>query len=227
MAFKLNRPDGSVAIDANYFNLGLRQSGSLVLSNTPNPNVPASKNGSITVSTDQAIIAYRASHPTALVVGKVSGGQTTFTFLGVNANGNISVDWWLFDLPEYAMSFSSAGKMIARRPQDGRVAFDSRKKYLKVLDFFAGVSGDLQKSYAKLPAVVMVNRAWGMSAQTMPGAQNQVQVINQSSMSWVGADRSIVVGGRQTLVAWQPSGSPTYAYSGGTPQYMIVDVENY
>ena len=138
----IRRPNQTVAIDANYFNLALRQKGNLVLSEVPNPSVPNTKQGSFTIAAAESMVAYRSTDPVALVLSKTQGGNVTYTFTGISG-GNPSVDWWVFDLPEYGQMFASGGKFIVRKPGSGQKVFDSRMKYLKVQDFFENVnSGD-------------------------------------------------------------------------------------
>lgn len=222
--FRLRRANQTVAIDSNYFNLALRQKGTLVLSNAPNPSVPNTKQGTIAVNGNESFIAYRCSEPVAMVLAKAQNGVVEYTFTGISA-GNIGIDWYLFDLPEYGQAFASAGKFIVRRPSDARVVFDSRMKYLKVLDFFENVnSGDQYRDYGRYPAIVMVNRAWGHSASRM--SDNRVMVQISSSMAWVSGNR-VYYGGRQIAVGFQAAGAPTFSYSGGKPQYMVIDVQDY
>jgi hypothetical protein len=224
--FKLNRPDGSVAIDSNYFNLALRQKGSLVLSNVPNSSTPSFKNGAMAVAGDQCIIAYRSSHPVVVFTGRRNGNILEFTFGGMSNNGNINVDWWLFDLPQYALQYASGGKMIVRRPSDGVTVFDSRNKYLKVMDFVSPDSTVAQRrSYGKLPAVVMSNYSWSSVAVSI-NAGNQTMVRMEAFMARAEGN-DIVYGGEITSMDIRDSQHPKWAYSGGKPDLLIVDVQDY
>lgn len=224
----IRRNNATVAIDSNYFNLGLRQKGTLIASEVPNQEAPATKRGEITLNSDQGMIAYRASHPAALILARPNGnGTTTYTFFGVNANGNVTIDWWLFDLPEYSMQFAGA-KFIIRRPVDGRIAFDSRNKYMKTLEFFRNTANEtLTKQYDKYPAVIMVNRAWANTARAMPGAQNQVLNEIRSSCCWVGSGNLLNFGSMTTFYKFNSSTAPQFSYNGGAPYFMVIDVANY
>lgn len=218
--FAVNRPDGTVAIDSNYHNLALRQKGRLVISNQPNGNTPHFRSGTLVVPGDQAIIAYRADAPAAMYRGFRSGGNYQYTFAGVK-NAPINLDWWLFDLPQYALQFVSGGKMIVRRPTDGAVVFDSRNKYLKVMDF---VVGDSRKSYPKLPATVMVNRAWVDSSNTSPIGPG----VSQRGSSMLQAlGNEIIASNLNTEVFPTDSSALTYYYSGGYAVHLVVDVQDY
>ncbi len=224
--FKLNRPDGSVAIDSSYFNLALRQRGSLELSSIPNPGTPGFKSGGMTLAGDQPILAYRSSQPVVMFTAKKNGGMLDFSFGGINQNGNISIDWWLFDLPQYAMQYASGGRMIVRRPTDGATVFDSRNKYLKVMDFVSPESIAAQRrSYAKLPAVVMSNYSWG-SVSVGVNAGNQTMVRAEAFMARADGN-DIVYGGETTSMEIYNSQHPKWAYSGGKPDLLIIDVQDY
>ena len=224
--FKLNRPNGTVAIDANYFNLALRQKGSLVLSNVPNASTPAFKNGGITVAGDQAIIAFRSDRPCALFEARRNGGTYSYVFAGQNANGNINVDWWLFDLPQYALQFATSGKMIVRRPGDGAVVFDSRNKYMKLLDFVQYASQVYARnSYPKTPAIIMNNRAWSQTAAAINGGNNTL-VQMTSSMAYTEGN-AVLFGGEITSLSIQDSQAPKFSYSGGKADFLVIDVQDY
>ncbi|AIR90764.1 hypothetical protein [Pseudomonas cremoricolorata] len=217
--FRVCRPDGSVAIDADYFNLALRAKGSLSLASGGEQSLWW---GTLSVQGDQAIIAYRAEHPVAVNRGVRKEGRFEYLFQGIHSSGPIAVDWWLFDLPQYAQHFATAGKMLIRRPSDQQLVFDSRNKYLKVMDFVqeaAPEKAPRRTLYANLPAVIMVNRAWEIKA-------NQVVQSTLSSMLWVNggevfSQHRVTSSRRAGPYDWQK-----YIY-GGNACHMVIDVENY
>lgn len=225
--FKISRPDGSIAIDASYANLALRQKGTIVLDEIPNPSTPAFKGKTLSLNGDQAIIAYRSTSPVAIYSGIKQGGVFSYIFRGMNNNEPISVDWFLFDLPQYGLMYSVGGKLIVRRPGDGAVMFDSRMKYLKVQEFFMesdGAQSDVRRSYSKSPAVVMVNRAWFQSGQF--SLYNHGVVASGSSMARIEGNQTVT--GGKTTIAYPvpPSQEQSYYRTGGYPAYIVVDVEN-
>ncbi|MGE8045134.1 hypothetical protein ACQKO6_13095 [Pseudomonas monteilii] len=226
--FKLNRSDGSVAIDANYSNLALRQKGSVVLNQVKNQTNPGVKSADVVVASDQSIIAYRSNYPCVLMYANRSGGTISYGFSGTQTESQMGapliVDWWLFDLPSYGLQYASGGKLIVRNPNNGQTVFDSRNKYLKIMDFVTSASG--RRSYGKTPAVIVVNRAWSRSAQIMAGGQFVLEQIQTSMANTEGND--VVFSGQNLLwVAHPGSDWPTFGYSGGSPIYMIVDVQDY
>lgn len=221
--FRANRPDGSIAIDSSYFNLALRQKGSLLLDETPNPSLPAFRGKTLVVAGDQSIIAYRSASPVALYSGLKQGNTFSYVFRGMNNNGPIWIDWFLFDLPAYGLRYPAGGKMIVRRPSDGAVVFDSQMMYMKVQDFFS--SNDGVRDYPYLPAVVMVNRAWYRAASYSP---YYVGVYRAGgSMARVEGNRVITESTVEAAYPLDPSQEESYSWHGGYPAYLVVDVANF
>lgn len=220
--FRVNRPDGSVAIDSSYFNLALRQKGSILLDETPNKNLPAFKGKTLVVGGDQCIIAYRSAQPVAVYSGLKQGNTFSYVFRGMNNNGPIWVEWYLFDLPGYGLQYTAGGKMIVRRPADGAVVFDSRMMYMKVQDFFSKT--DLTRDYPYYPAVVMVNRAWYTRAQYSPYFVGVYQA--GGTMARVEGNKVLIRTEVEAAYPLDPSDEQSYAWSGGYPAYLVLDVQN-
>lgn len=227
MGFKLRRENSTIAIDGDYFNLALRQKGSVAVTKKGDLYVPY---GDVTVAADQPLIAYRSTFAAALATATRSGGNVTFRFYGMGqgqATGEGTLEWWLFDLPEYGQTYDTRGKLITRRQSDGRVSFDSRKKYLKVMDFFSHANNsDTPRDYPRTPGVVTINRAWATSQRQMvspPGTLRE----GLSSAVWTQGNR-VWTGSRNTFYSLSPSSpsSPSFNYNGGTPQTMVVDLTN-
>lgn len=224
--FKLNRPDGSIAIDSNYFNLALREKGSAVIANQPNPNTPGFRNLYMTLGGDQAIIAYRSASPVAMYQARKLGGAIEYVFCGMSEHQPITLDWWVFDLPQYAQQFANSGKMIVRRPTDGAVVFDSRNKYMKIMDFIHPENtAEQRRSYPKLPAVIMTNRYWSDIAQPI-NAGNSTLLQSQTYMARTEGN-DVVTGGQITSLSIAGSDNPKFAYAGGSPEFLVVDVQDY
>ncbi len=220
--FAINRPDGSIAIDSNYYNLALRQKGRLMLTSQPSGNTPHFRSETMTLAGDQAIIAFRAPKPVAMYRSFKTGNSFQFTFAGQSGDP-IPVDWWLFDLPQYGISNQSGGKLIVRRPQDGTIAFDSRMSYLKVMDFVQPTGPD-RRSYAKLPATVMVNRNWVDSSNTSPIGPG----VRQKGSGMVWTEGNDVVYQFQTTELYPTdSSAANYSYAGGKAVHLVVDVQDY
>lgn len=229
--FRLRRENQTVAIDTDYFNLALRQSGTVRTSPTGSTN-PYVRQVTFTAGGDQPIVAIRSAYPVCITFSKVNGdGTVTYTLWGfATGDFDFDVQFWIFDLPKYGQMFTSGAKMIARNPGNGEVVFDSRMKYLKVQDFFVGSSStstqDETRNYGKYPAVVLVNRAWASIKQQM--TQGTTRVEELTSAVWTDGN-SVKLGSRNIYYMIGPSspGERYYAYSGGNRQVMVVDIENY
>ncbi|ONN70642.1 hypothetical protein [Pseudomonas oryzihabitans] len=222
--FKIHRPNGSVAIDANYFNLALRQSGTHRMTFMEQNTV---RRVVFTLATDQAIIAFRSPYPTFLLNARVGNGQTTFYWGSVSPEDH-DLSWWLFDLPQYGQKFASGGKLIVRRPQDGQVAFDSRMKYLKVMDFYrpGNTAQEETRNYGRTPAVVQVNRAWAQIVQPMQQFQTREETLSSAVWTSGNSVKDKAAQLRYILRPWQ-QGENSINYGGGLPQTMVVDVQDY
>lgn len=232
--FRLQRPDGSIAIDANYLNLALRASG-VIATRVGRGSTPNFRVAELVVPSDQAIIAFRADQPTGITYAEAGNGQVKYSFSGV-ASGSFdyNIQWWSFDLAKYAQQFEAPGKMIVRRPRDGEIVFHSKNKYLKVQDFWTPdnqnnaptTDGHVFRDYSAYPAAIQVNSTWAWVRQllTAPGF-----IIEQkfASMIWASGNR-ISTGPKNTyynIDRWdgQP-GTPTWAYGGGVNQIMVIDL---
>lgn len=225
--FKLRRLNQTVAIDTDYFNLALRQTGRVRTASSGQEN-PYVRRVTFTVDADQPILAVRAPYPVCITHSVVNGGQVTYTLYGIPDSAiDFDVDFWLFDLPKYGMMFASAGKFIVRNPATREPVFDSRMKYLKVQDFFLGNSNsDETRNYGKYPAVVLANRAWAYIVQPMN--QQTTRIESLTSMVWTDGN-SVKCGSRNIyyMVRQYSSNDRAINYNGGNRQIMVVDVENY
>lgn len=225
--FKLRRPgDQTIAIDSSYFNLGLRQSGAIsldqILYNGGNSGTK-SYFRSITVNSDQAIIAYRCDQLCALWNSTRQNGQTTFTFVCLNQPATLY--YWVFDLPKYAQQFAVGGKFIVRKPTSGETVFDSRNKYLKTIDFYQNTSGEnVSRDYGKTPAIVMVKRSWNY-VRTITSTQqfyNWISSFSKTNGNNVQfTTQPYVTGTDNNLNSWYPSGQSARSV------IMVIDVQNY
>jgi hypothetical protein len=122
-----------LTIDQDYFNLALRSRGVV----TTGAVQPASGCSFVTLTLphDQSVLALNSASPVCVLYTAYGSGSVTYTLYAQGAN--VAIEYFNFDLPEYAAMNAADGKMIIRRPGDGRVAFDSRLPYIRVIDFVA------------------------------------------------------------------------------------------
>ena len=225
--YRLRRQNRTVAIDTDYFNLALRQKGSVRTSFLSQSNSYV-RAASITVATDQPVLAVRAPYPVCMTHSTNNGnGTTTFTLRAFSTGDfDFDVEFWLFDLPKYGMMFASAGKFITRNPSSREVVFDSRMKYLKVQEFVVPSSNDETRNYGRYPAVVLCNRRWARLVQPMTPTTTR----EQTATSAVWTEGNAVKSGMRDLYFQirQHYDSDRYInYYGGNPQMMVVDVQDY
>lgn len=129
---RINNPDrGSVFIDENYSNLCLREKRTF--------QIPAG-DSSVAFNTSCGLVAFSGG---PFKVGQVdqNGGQAVFTFFA----------WETVSLTAYVLDYSSMGPqryyeepfgLRIRNPSDGSIVFDSRNKYIKVIDLIYSLNND-------------------------------------------------------------------------------------
>jgi len=155
LGFRARNGGGGVQIDETYRNLSLRAKGSF------NPGTVWNgtwRTGTITVTGNSPVLAWRASVPAAIVGASRSGNAITYTFMIAGTAGTI--DWWLFDETGFGSVTGNVGIRI-RNPSTGVVVFDSRMKYMRVVGFiggeFIGNNPPASAQYPGLPALVAGN----------------------------------------------------------------------
>lgn len=107
---------GIIQVDENFSNLAYRGSGSF--------------SGSLTLSgLNFPVLAFRPGNVQGTSISRiVAGGGGNFTW---HFTGSGSGNYWLFDIPEQSGSF---GLQVFRA--DGSLAFDSGRRYMKVVSGF-------------------------------------------------------------------------------------------
>lgn len=226
--FKLRRGNQTVAIDSDYFNLALRQKGTVRTGPLNGPNVNV-RWATFTVNGDQPILALRAPYPVALTHSVVNGnGTITYTLYGIPDNAiDFDVEFWVFDLPKYGMMFTSAGKFIVRNPASREVVFDSRMKYLKVQGFYQPDNNVTDaRDFSRYPAVVQSNRAWARGVYPMSPTVTREESV--TSAVWTEGNR--VYGQRRNIyymIRQKYDSDRFISYGGGLPQTMVIDVQDY
>lgn len=119
-----------VQIDQNYRNLGLRYSTTLTAGSGHSANGFYVVTWTFPYSASQ-IVAIQATAFTCLVSQVISGGNITYTWWINQVNGTINVR--VFDNPDL-LNFTAGVPGIVMR-NNGVKFFDSRAKYMKVVDF--------------------------------------------------------------------------------------------
>ncbi|MCS3807791.1 hypothetical protein [Xanthomonas sp. 4461] len=144
------RPEGGniIQIDTRYENLALKQKGTVIAAgaNAANPNQGI---GFATVTVgggNSPLIAVTC----AAFVGLRSRSQSgnTFTFELVCETANTAIQYYVFDTTDVAqMAFVMSKGVRFRDPATGRIAFDSRYKYMRVIGRMRTTAGTSQTDY--------------------------------------------------------------------------------
>ncbi|WP_236233202.1 hypothetical protein [Pseudomonas tohonis] len=143
-------------VDGEYANMALSHKGSFTTSAVV---YTSWRSGSVTISGAKSpVIAIRCSTTWFLSSTVIDGSTYTYT---IATQGAATVEYWIFDEPDYSIGSGPVGLRIRNR-NTGLVVFDSRKKYMKVIDFFSTASyADVTKNYpGKIPAVVISFRGY-------------------------------------------------------------------
>ncbi|MDR5801213.1 hypothetical protein [Caballeronia sp. LZ001] len=216
-------------IDSTYKNLALRAKGSVAATT-------ATAQGdwfyaTVTVSAGVSpVMAFRCPVACYLRQTTIANGNITYLFL-VKGNSQI-VQYWIFDDPVQATRSGNYGLQVFNSA--GSLVFDSRSKYMRVLDSVRGngnlsdpIEAGFTRSYSGLPAVVqgqlrfrVTNNATGQPpAITVFGALEQV---------------APTFSGTNITFAMMPSAVVQYSVNQNVPpgqfhtayDYLVLDVAN-
>lgn len=181
----IKNPSGSVLIDGVYANLALRTSGVGVASTAASPGYTFT----VTVTGGgQPVLAVACPQYCIVGSGMASGANTVFTVLCMVQNA--SVNWYVYDDPSFCTPFSTNWGLIVRNKNTGKVVFDSRMKYMKVIGFESGSAPEdptnpfISKSYSVgKVAVVQCQKSYVSDFRVVsPPPDQQVMVLLFNSM---------------------------------------------
>jgi hypothetical protein len=156
---QLFNSSGNVQIDSTYKNLGLREKGSVVSSSS----APIGSTGFYyatftTVAGTCPVVAFRSNGTCYLSHSTTSGNSTTYYFSCSAAN--VTVQYWIFDDLANVTLSGNYGLQVFNAA--GGKVFDSRSKYMRIVDLVRGtneasngaMASGFTQSYSGLPAVV-------------------------------------------------------------------------
>lgn len=187
---RIRNGNSALLIDENYANLALRQKGSVV---TGAANSYGYSVATLTLANDQSVVAMRCASRCAIYNVTYGSGSVTYTFFC--QGGGVTIEYWNFDLPKYSEFNPLFAKLIVRHPVTGEKVYDSRLRYMRVVNFQYTNGGnsapEVVNNYSAdvLPAVVISNQSWSM----------------RSERTGIGAGSSTIVA--QALGAFRTSGS--------------------
>ncbi|MDR5825780.1 hypothetical protein [Caballeronia sp. LZ043] len=221
---------GNVQIDSTFKNLGLREKGTVVSGGSPSGGTGWYL-ATLTVSAGiSPLIAWRSSGKCYLRYSTVSGSSITYYFHCQGAG--VSVQYWIFDDLATATLSGNYGLQVFNSA--GGLVFDSRTKYMRVVDTLSspgGLSGEpmdtgITRSYGGTPAVVQGQLRY-IVQNNGTGTGNPVTVISVLTLPAVSFSGS--------SVTWKTDNPATSTFTGQTvPEsqmhlpydYLVLDVSN-
>lgn len=219
---KVRNASNLLVIDEGFANLGLRSKGAFSVATA---YVGQFRTGTLSIPSDQGILAFRCANPCCIVSQVKSGANMVYSFL---AQGDSTVEYWQFDLPSYATLYNTNAKLIFRRPSDGVKIFDSRTPYLRVNQFIQlpGTSGQSSFGYEGTPAIVQVKLGWTFIRQII-GAGGQTVVWN-SSFARTAAGTVTIDRNMTYFNSFDPNPNNFYPRNESPESfYLIADVTNF
>lgn len=137
---RIRQESGSlIQIDPFYENLCLKTSGSVVTTtynqaSTATVQVSGCNRPMLAIYCESAFVGIKS----------ISQSGTTFTWELVADVVGVTISYWIFDSTDVAqMAFVTSKGLRIRNPNDGRVVFDSRYKYMRCQQFFATTAGGI------------------------------------------------------------------------------------
>ncbi|MDQ7989009.1 MAG: hypothetical protein REI09_05175 [Candidatus Dactylopiibacterium sp.] len=197
---------GGVQFDPTYCNLVARSAGSLAVTAWDGWSGARAATLSFDNPSGLAMVAYRASALTACMLVTSSGTTSSFKFISYDAS---TVDYWIFDVPQYGTRYYEAAYGMRVKRLDGSVAFDSRYRYMRVLDIVRTEAAAFSRSYGAgvVPAVIVGANSYRWLAQTdFPGDQWVFVRQQYGAIRTAGAD----VTGDTLIITATPFGNPNY-----------------
>ncbi|WP_263225349.1 hypothetical protein [Pseudomonas alabamensis] len=172
-------------IDESYANLALRE---YKVVTTGAENNQFFSTVDVTFNNDQSVLAIRSSSDVAIYSVRYTPGFVTYSIIAVR--GYATIECWNFDLAKYgAYGNLDWPKLIIRKPGTGEVAFDSRMRYMKVINFqYTNSESDqaaVNTSYpGTLPAVVIASQPWIFNSERI-GIPNPHSTIVSQGLGFV------------------------------------------
>ena len=175
---KFRNSDSALIIDESYANLALRQSGSFT---SGGANAYGYSIATVTLAHDQSVLAIRPNGRVGIHHVTYGTGKITYTFWCLGSN--VAISYWNFDLPKYSTYNSGFAKLIIRNPATGEVCFDSRLRYMRVLNFqivqASSSAPQMDQTYASgtVPAVIIANQPWAMRSERTGNGSGSVTIV--------------------------------------------------
>ncbi|WP_295573795.1 hypothetical protein [uncultured Stenotrophomonas sp.] len=234
-----NEGGSLVQIDPLYENLALRDKGSVVTVQL-GASGRESFCGIATIQMagcNEPLIAVKCDGVFVALRKRTKSG-TTYTWELITSTPVTTVQYWVFDTTDVAqMAFAIPHGMRVRNPNNGRVVFDSRYKYMRILSMISGTVASIANDYA-VPissgfAVAFSNPSLSTLVAGGPVSdpnrffyQVQTQLAGFRTGSGVVSTMAIVTRSF-TLEGANPPPYPTGVYGSLQARGLCLDVRNY
>jgi len=211
-----------IQIDQDFSNFGVRTKGVFAV-NSQVPNWSSLYEGLLTMPGTTGVLAFRSNNPVYIAHVTYPGGNTQYRF---TASSPTTVEYWYFDDPIHATLYDTANVGLLVFEADGSLGFDSRRKYLKVLEQISSDSNVSNRSYpaSTVPAVIQGSYLGSEGLYPVPQDPN-LYVGNTSGVGTSFNGSSLSFGAVSSVTGLQWLG-PDMARSNSFGQsiYTIVDV---
>lgn len=233
---RVKNANGFVQIDGTYANLALVEKLTLSASTQgggPN-NVIWSVTRDFTGYTNPAIALSPPSNVSVCWSGQLVGSTLRVTFWATSA---VSFEVYVFDVASRGQKFNINYGLIVKNKTTGAVVFDSRMKYMRVLESISGSSNNggfatINRAYAGALKVAVVQSVfWAWSSHEIvpddPVNPTAVGVITASMVTKPSANSIRIAAGGVYSNSSRLSTNPVpNTYSPGF-SYIALDVSNY
>jgi hypothetical protein len=164
-----------VQIDNRYANLGLRYSTTITAGTSPTANNYYI--ATLTVAYNSAqVMAFQCAVNCCLVGQALSGGNITYTFYVKQSGGTVNIR--IFDDTNLLNYTAGVPGIVIRNATTAAKIFDSRAKYMKVIDFVSATSGPTSTlTYNHTGANLYCVQLQPYWARTVSGAGGSVRIV--------------------------------------------------
>lgn len=232
---RVKNVNGFLQIDGTYSNLALVER--ITLSAT---NKAGGPNGLIWFVTRDfpgyvtPTIAVSSTSTAVLWTGQMVGGVFRVTFWAVNTS---AFEVYVFDVASRGQRFNINYGLIVKNKTTGQIVFDSRMKYMRILDVIAGSSNDggfnvISRSYPGLQKVAVVQSifwAWSFH-EVIPDSPTDPSAIAAiiASFMFKPAANSVRIESDYTYQnSNRLSSNPVPNHYNPSFNYIVLDVSNF
>ena len=228
--FRVRNANGFIQIDGTYRNAALVAKYTITPGNVSNPNGMYLTDFTIPNGINPLIVGATPSGGNNICMSLLSRSGNSWTYRIATTSRN-PIELYHFDNMSLAAVAGTVG-MRVRNINTGEVVFDSRCKYMRVLDFLAGKETlpnfpSQTKSYgvAKV-GVLQATRFVTSPSEQLPGNPPMVlALITESVFRTSGG--SVTLGTADLMVLGPAQGVTAFDFENWTWGYLVLDLSNF